>query len=300
MSTNKYNNDIKSYKGFGVVTPRYEKNLNYKSEITNLTDKNLDYTPPLFNVSYKNHPQDTNGYLNSKNYIKVPKTIDNYYYTSQQIDKIDKYPNYDKKSLLKFPPVLITTKPYINNKSKKDLDSKDSKDLDSKDDKDSKDSKNCKDDKDDKDSKDSKDSKSNNNKNSKSKKSKNSKSKNSKNAVLSDRLINKKWYNDRYLYSFEPRYNDVINKNRLYTWSYPFMPNTDNYYRDDINDSKLSPIIFDTPDNYEELPDYDDDSSNIEKIEEFESIKNNDNSNFIFGFVLLTSLIMIRLIIRKK
>jgi len=272
MITNKYNNDIKSYKGFGVVTPRYEKNLNYKSEITNLTDKNLDYTPPLFEVSYKNNPQNTNGYLNSKNYIKIPKTIDNYYYTSQQMDKIDKYPNYDKKNLFKFPPVLITTKASSiddKNKSLKD-DSKDSND-DKK-----KILKNNKDDKD------------------------NKKNKKKEDSVLSNKMINKNWYDGRYLYSFEPRYNDVINKNRLYTWSYPFMPNTDNYYRDDINDTKLSPIIFDTPDNYEELPDYDDDSSNIENIENFENDNLCENSNFIFGFVILMSCIMIRLIIKKK
>ena len=266
MFTNKYDNNIKSYKGFGVVTPRYEKkDLNYKSEINNLTDKNLDYTPPLFNTSYKNNPQDTNGYLNSKNYIKVPKTTDNYYYTSQQMDKIDKYPKYDKKNPFKFPPVLISTKvKKINDESEK------------------KKSKNNKNDKNDKNDKNNKNNKNNKN----------------DNEVLSNKLINKKWYNDRYLYSFEPRYNDVIKRDRLYTWSYPFMPNTDNYYRDDIKERGISPIIFKNTDNAEPLPDYDNDSSNIENIENFEGIETDSNYKFIY--VLLISCVIITIIIKNK
>jgi hypothetical protein len=251
MFTNKYDNNIKSYKGFGVVTPRHINNLNYKSEINNLTDKNLDYTPPLFETSYKNKPQDTNGYLNSKNYIKVPKTMNNYYYTSQQMDKIDKYPKYDKKNPFKFPPVLITSKA-----KKIEIDSK-------------------KEDKEDK----------------KDKKDKNYE-------VISNRLINKKWYDDRYLYSFEPRYNDVIQRDRLYTWSYPFMPNTDNYYRDDINERGTSPIIFDNIDGVEPLPDYDSDSSDIDSVENFqETSSDNSNYNFIYIIVLC---VIITFIIKKK
>jgi len=273
---NKYNNDIKSYKGFGVVTPRYSDKLNYKNEITNLTDKNLDYTPPLFETSYKNNPQDTNGYLNSKNYIKVPKTINNFYYTSQQSDKIDKYPNYDKKNPFKFPPVLVTTEVIKDkkiNKNNKNNKNNNNKEIDN--------------DRDD-DSADNTDDSDNN-----VKLKKNSKFEN-KNAVLSNKLINKAWYDGRYLYSFEPRYNDVIKPDRIYTWSYPFMPNTDNYYRDDIQEKGNSPIIFENIDSKEPLPDFNSQSSNIENVENFES---NSNNNYKYIILIICSIIV--LMIRK-
>jgi hypothetical protein len=256
MFTNKYNNDIKSYKGFGVVTPRYTDKLNYKNEVTNLTDKNLDYTPPLFETSFNNNPQDTNGYLNSENYIKVPKTINNYYYTAQQSDKVDKFPKYDKTNPYKFPPVLVTTEIIKEKKNKNNL-------------------------------------KNNNKNNSKKDNNKNKESYNNKNAVLSNKLINKSWYDGRYLYSFEPRYNDVIKPDRIYTWSYPFMPNTDNYYRDDIQERGNSPIIFENIDNKEPLPDYDATSSNIENIENFEN-ENSDNNKYIILIIFAIIIFMIK------
>jgi hypothetical protein len=54
---------------------------------------------------------------------------------------------------------------------------------------------------------------------------------------------NKMWKDDHYLYALEPRYTSVVNPSRAYTWMYPIMPNTDNYYVDNINSSPSSPII---------------------------------------------------------
>jgi len=245
MYTNKYNDNIKSYKGFGVVTPRFTKDLKYKNQITKLTDKNLTYNPPLYETSSDNDPQDTNGYLNSKNYIVVPKTIDNYYYTSQQMDKVDNKCNYNKKNPFKFPPPLVTTEVKKSN-----IDSESES------------------------------------------KSKLKKNKSELQPVISDKLINKAWYDGRYLYSFEPRYNDVIKPNRIYTWTYPFMPNTDNYYRDDIQQRGNSPIIFDNIDSVEPLPDYDATSSNIENVENFE-VSNGIDYNLVYVVLFSIALIVI-------
>jgi mRNA deadenylase 3'-5' endonuclease subunit Ccr4 len=74
------------------------------------------------------------------------------------------------------------------------------------------------------------------------------------------------------------------------------MPNTDNYYRDDIKERGYSPIIFDNINSVEPLPDYDNDTSNIASVENFDNIKINYNSVYI----ILISCLLIIFIIKKK
>lgn len=89
----------------------------------------------------------------------------------------------------------------------------------------------------------------------------------------------KMWINDHYLYAFEPRYNSVIYPWRAYTWTYPIMPNTDNYYIDNINSTPPDPIIVsnDTTNrgNYQSTYLH----SNMLK-EDFDSTENPNNSNY--------------------
>lgn len=74
--------------------------------------------------------------------------------------------------------------------------------------------------------------------------------------------------------SYEPRYKDVIYPQRAYTYMYPYMPNTDDYYIDNINASKPSPII---------IPD---------KIENFTNMSCYQNYNIIY-YIIIALLITI-------
>ena len=59
----------------------------------------------------------------------------------------------------------------------------------------------------------------------------------------------KRWVNDHFIYSMEPRYRDVVKPVRAYTWMYPFTPNTDDFYQDNINNTPPpTPLLF--PDFY--------------------------------------------------
>jgi hypothetical protein len=85
----KYNNNIKSIRGSGTITKKYPPDTNQTTkEITKKIKKDVNFIPPLQLTTYNINPQDTNGYLNSKDYIDDVDDIDKYYYTSQQIDNI--------------------------------------------------------------------------------------------------------------------------------------------------------------------------------------------------------------------
>ena len=72
----KYNNNIKSYKGFGTVTQRQPVD---KTKTTTTINKtfvdNIQVIPPLFKRTYDIDPQDTNGYLNPDNYVNYVMNI---------------------------------------------------------------------------------------------------------------------------------------------------------------------------------------------------------------------------------
>jgi len=97
-----------------------------------------------------------------------------------------------------------------------------------------------------------------------SSKSSNSDSSNSKSDDKLDKLLEKegyfkdnnvfvpkykRWVNNHYIYSMEPRYRDVVTPVRTYTWMAPFTPNTDDFYQDNINNTPPpTPLLF--PDYY--------------------------------------------------
>ena len=267
----KYNDNIKSYKGFGSVRDRQppdEKSTT--STIKPIFQKDIQIIPPLFQRTIDVNPQYSNGNLNVDNYVNYEPEINKYYYVSQQMDKpkiLKDAPMKYKKKLnlenpIQMPPPLVTTPPHqyllknlIKSESKNNINFE------------------------------------------KSENSDNSQT----NTVLSNQLINKARYGDRYLYTFEPRYNSVIKPQRAYTWMYPFSPNTDNYFRDDINTSYKSPILFNNLPDYSPLPDYNSSSSNIDSIDYF----NTDNGSVLDDFnknkdlVIIIIILLIIIIIKK-
>jgi len=61
----------------------------------------------------------------------------------------------------------------------------------------------------------------------------------------------KRWNNNHFIYSMEPRFNDVVTPVRAYTWMYPFSPNTEDYYIDNINNTPPpTPLLY--PDFYKQ------------------------------------------------
>ncbi len=121
----KYNKNIKAIKGSGVITQRPPKDT---SETTGTVKETLHddivYMPPLNLRTWDNDDQNTNGYLNSNDYVDYVPDIDKYYYTTQQMDKVvvkkrsDSNSN-DPADPIKLPPPLISTKPnYIDTNKK--------------------------------------------------------------------------------------------------------------------------------------------------------------------------------------
>ncbi len=121
----KYNKNIKAIKGSGVITQRPPKDT---SETTGTVKETLHddivYMPPLNLRTWDNDEQNTNGYLNSNDYVDYVPDIDKYYYTTQQMDKVvvkkrsDSNSN-DPADPIKLPPPLISTKPnYIDTNKK--------------------------------------------------------------------------------------------------------------------------------------------------------------------------------------
>ena len=225
-SASNYNLNIKSIKGSGTVTPDLRTNpLPHNGVVKKTFNKNLRIIPPLYTKNIIAVPPiKTSGYLNQNNYVVVPNKIDKYYYPTQQLDTVLKK-NAKSSSILNFPPPLINSLEFLINSEKISAEKKDKK-------------KNKKKNKDDE------------NVGIDFTKRDNELLENTDS--ISNTLINKKFYNDRYLYTFEPRYNDVIKPQRSYTLMYPFTPNLDNYYVDNINSSKGSPIILNSQENFSE------------------------------------------------
>jgi len=117
----RYNRNIKGIKGSGVVTPRPPKD----SCVTTGTVKetlvdDIEYMPPLYLRTWDNDKQNTNGYLNEKDYVDYVPDIDKYYYTTQQMDNVIVKDRSISSKLdnsnypIKLPPPLVTTKNKIN------------------------------------------------------------------------------------------------------------------------------------------------------------------------------------------
>lgn len=117
----KYNRDIKSIGGSGVITKRGPPDTNETvGTIRQILDDDLEATPPLYPATWQFDADQTSGYLNEYDYLDYVPDIDKYYYTAQQIDDIDvrkikkKKTNSVKKNnnqIIKLPPQLVTSKP---------------------------------------------------------------------------------------------------------------------------------------------------------------------------------------------
>lgn len=116
----RYNRNIKGIKGSGVVTSRPPKD----SCVTTSTVKetlvdDIEYMPPFYLRTWDNDKQNTNGYLNEKDYVDYVPDIDKYYYTTQQMDNVTVKDrnislNLDNSNYpIKLPPPLVTTKNKI-------------------------------------------------------------------------------------------------------------------------------------------------------------------------------------------
>ena len=180
--------------------------------VSNKIKNNVVITPPLYPTTLSSACI-KNGYLYPMSLQDEPypkcKTLDNFYYPSQQIDK-------------------IVTDDDDKDNDDKDNDDKDNDENDKNDKNDADDNKKDKKDKDDKpDKKDDKQKKSNKNK------------KNINGSL--DKIPSRRSY-----YDLEPRFNNVNFPWRAYTWTYPVQPNTESYFRDNTN--SLSPTPTYIPD----------------------------------------------------
>ncbi len=122
-----YDTNIKAIRGGGVITPSNPSNrTNTVESISGNWRPDQTPTPPLFKSVYYSEPNLTNGYLNGKNWVsQTPNTIgqiSDYYYPSQKFDDV-KIIKENKENLnpneFQFPPPLITTKPILKLKNKK-------------------------------------------------------------------------------------------------------------------------------------------------------------------------------------
>jgi hypothetical protein len=119
----KYNRNIIGIKGSGEITQREPKDTNKRTDtIKEILVDDIDYAPPLFLRTWDNDPQNTNGYLNDKNYINYVPELNKYYYAGQEINKLDIIKNIKNKNIkivdnpISLPPPLVTTSPIINKK----------------------------------------------------------------------------------------------------------------------------------------------------------------------------------------
>lgn len=119
----RYNRNIKGIKGSGVVTPRPPKDSDQTTGTVKETlVDDIQYMPPFYLRTWDNDEQNTNGYLNEKDYVDYVPEVDRYYYTTQQMDKVvvkdRKFKGpYDPDFPIKLPPPLVTTPAdsYIKN-----------------------------------------------------------------------------------------------------------------------------------------------------------------------------------------
>ena len=195
----KYDKNIKSIKGSGVVTSRPPKDTNQTTGIVKETlHENIAYMPPFYLRTWDNDKQNTNGYLNEKDYVDYVPEIDRYYYTTQQMDKATIRERGSNKpyenDAIQLPPQLVTTKPKINKLNKLNklkLDKKFSTD-------------------------DNKIEYSDDNIDS-----------SSNQYGIGETDINRTWYDGRYLYTFSPSSLETIYPWANYNLLYPFSSNKD-------------------------------------------------------------------------
>lgn len=212
----KYNKNIKAIKGSGVVTPRPPKDTSDTTGTVKETlHEDIMYMPPLYLRTWDNDEQNTNGYLNSSDYVNYVPDIDKYYYTTQQLDKVDvkkrsDFDQSDPSDPIKLPPPLVTTRPnYVKNNT-----SKSSSDINI-------------------------DLNSINNIDGNT---------NSQYGIGSTD-INRNWYDGRYLYTFSPTSLKTIYPWTTYNLLYPFdsSSNTLKYYQNaEISNITGNPLLRDT------------------------------------------------------
>jgi hypothetical protein len=116
----KYDKNIIGIHGGGSITQSEPPTRHSRTDtIKNTWNINLRPIPPTFKKIYNSNPNLTNGYLNKNNYVVNHKNIDDSYYPSQKINKINLInnttnnivkKNINKKDPIKSPPPLITTK----------------------------------------------------------------------------------------------------------------------------------------------------------------------------------------------
>ena len=252
----KYNKNIKAIKGSGVITQRPPKDT---SETTGTVKETLHddivYMPPLNLRTWDNDDQNTNGYLNSNDYVNYVPDIDKYYYTTQQMGDVivkkrsdsnadgislsfgdvkhhkqSKIAEHSEMALpfdpIKLPPPLISTKPNYIDSSKKTK------------------SKNI-----------NLDSINNIDGNTQSQ------------YGIGENDINRNWYDGRYLYTFSPNSLKTIYPWTTYNLLYPFdsPANTLKYYQNsEISNITGNPLLRENDPRDKEF---------------FENINKNNNDN---------------------
>jgi hypothetical protein len=219
----KYNKNIKAIKGSGVITQRPPKDT---SETTGTIKETLHddivYMPPLNLRTWDNDEQNTNGYLNSKDYVDYVPDIDKYYYTTQQMDEVvvkkrsDSNSN-DKSDPIKLPPPLISTKPNYIDTSKKSNGKNININLDS---------------------------------------INNIDGNTQSQYGIAENDINRNWYDGRYLYTFSPNSLKTIYPWTTYNLLYPFdsSANTLKYYKNsEISNITGNPLLRENNPNAKEF-----------------------------------------------
>ena len=87
-----YNTNIKGIGGAGVNMVRNPANR-YSQTARITTNAGNNAINPLYPANYNaKNPLKTGAYLNDKNYVKHPDKLNDYYYPSQKLNKIDNYP----------------------------------------------------------------------------------------------------------------------------------------------------------------------------------------------------------------
>jgi hypothetical protein len=286
-----YTIDPQSIYGSGIVrTNKFPTTDTTTSVITDSFPINKKLSPPVYRSGVSVKPQDNNGYRVLENPDYQSYKLDNFYYTSQQANKniipVIK-PTLKEKLAQKIKNVAnnivndkknnnkqINDNKYNNFKKKRNnhlLTNTNKKNLEFANDRNDSDA--------DADSADDDFDSDINTQTAMNYIDSNIKLDNKASPVDKFGRNKKMWIDDHYLYSLEPRYNSVVYPWRANTWTYPIMPNTDNYYIDNINSTPPDPIIVsnDTTNkgNYQSIYLH----SNMLK-ENFDSIESPNNSNY--------------------
>ncbi len=283
----KYNKNIKAIKGSGVVTPRPPKDCNCTTGTVKETlHDDIVYMPPLYLRTWDNDEQNTNGYLNSNDYVDYVPDIDKYYYTTQQMGDVivkkrsDSNLN-DPSDPIKLPPPLISTKPnYIdtNKKSKGKNININLNDLDS----------------------------FNNNIN-------NIDGNTKSQYGIGESDINRNWYDGRYLYTFSPTSLKTIYPWTTYNLLYPFdnPSNTLKYYQNsEISNITGNPLLRENDPNAKEFFDNstsnnqdnqdNQDNKNIKEDKKKDKVDNSDSQNYNLLYLTILSVLIIIYFIKSN